>query len=195
MFLFHVRQFINRFPKVVVNDISFIDFKVDHQVEALSWLHCLGMPHWHYQFKYWVGILISQSHISQVCKTSLSYLVSDRQRSGPIDRTPGTPGSDKNVSCPAPPRPEAKKCCPVHPCWISTVLHILKGKVVVCLAESKAENESQGFIQSWWEFHQRTLHKSRRWGATFLSFVFVFEFDFVFVYLYLSFSMSLQTQK
>ena len=39
-----VQQFINRFPKVVVGDISFIDFKVDHQVEVLSWLHCLGCP-------------------------------------------------------------------------------------------------------------------------------------------------------
>ena len=28
---------------------------------------CLGMPYWHYQLKYLVGIFISQGHINQVC--------------------------------------------------------------------------------------------------------------------------------
>ena len=52
---------------------------------------CLGMPYWHYQLKYLVGIFISQSHINQVCNN-----VTHSVTSGPIDRTPGTPGSDKN---------------------------------------------------------------------------------------------------
>ena len=64
-FLFPVQQFINRFPKVVVGDISFIDSKVDHQV------HCY--------------IALE------------SPLVSHLERSGPIDRTPGTPGTDENM--------------------------------------------------------------------------------------------------
>ena len=40
----------------------------------------------------WVGIIISQSYISKVPKNSCS----DRQTSGPIDRTPETPGPGKN---------------------------------------------------------------------------------------------------
>ena len=38
--------------------------------------------------KYQVGIFISQSHISKVCKTS-RHSVSQLERPGPIDRTPG----------------------------------------------------------------------------------------------------------
>ena len=42
--------------------------------------------------KYWVGIFISQSHISKVCKKSRQF-----QTPAPIDRTPGIPGSDKKT--------------------------------------------------------------------------------------------------
>ena len=80
VFLFPVRQFINRLPKVVVNDISFIDFKVDHQVEALSWLHCLGCPVEIISLSIELVSLSARVTSIKSATTSLSELVRDRDR-------------------------------------------------------------------------------------------------------------------
>ena len=53
--------------------------------------HCLGLPFWHYQL-----VLSWYIHQPESHQFSLQKL-SQFQRTGPIDRTPGTPGSDKNT--------------------------------------------------------------------------------------------------
>ena len=54
--------------------------------------HCLALPYWHRQL-----VLSYYPHQPESHQLSLqnSLVVSDLERSGPIDRTPGTPGSDK----------------------------------------------------------------------------------------------------
>ena len=51
--------------------------------------HCLGRPYWHHQL-----VLSCYPHQPESHQLSLK-IVLQFQRSGPIDRTPGTPGSDK----------------------------------------------------------------------------------------------------
>ena len=52
--------------------------------------HCLGLPYWHYQ-------LVSSWYLHQPESHQLSLQnVCDGRTSGPKDRTPGLPGSDKN---------------------------------------------------------------------------------------------------
>ena len=55
--------------------------------------HCLGLPYWHHQL-----VLICYPHQPESHQLSLqnTLVVSELETSGPIDRTPGTPGSDKN---------------------------------------------------------------------------------------------------
>ena len=58
------------------------------QVESLALVaNCLGMPYWHYQS--------SSARVTSV-KSAKSLSLTQLERTGPIDRTPGTPGSDKN---------------------------------------------------------------------------------------------------
>ena len=52
-------------------------------------LHCLGLPYWHYQL-----VLSWYLHQPESHQLSLQK-VTQLERTGPIDRTPGTPGSDK----------------------------------------------------------------------------------------------------
>ena len=52
--------------------------------------HFLGMPYWHYQ-------LVLSLYLHQPESHQLSFTkVTQWETTGPIDRTPGTPGSDKN---------------------------------------------------------------------------------------------------
>ena len=60
-----------------------------HSLIALQ--HCLGMPYWHDQ-------LVLSLYLHQLQSHQLSFKkVCDLERSEPIDRTPGIPGSDKNL--------------------------------------------------------------------------------------------------
>ena len=52
---------------------------------------CLELPYWHYQL-----VLSWYLHQPESHQLSL-HKVCDGQTSGPIDRTPGLPGSDKNL--------------------------------------------------------------------------------------------------
>ena len=67
-----------------------IGFKVDHQVASLHCHIALNCPIGIIS-QYWVGIFISQSHISRVSQTSLT----DWRTYGPKDRTPGYLGPIK----------------------------------------------------------------------------------------------------
>ena len=53
---------------------------------------CLGLPYWHYQLV--LGWYHHQPESTQLSLTKVSEFVT----SGPLDRTPGLPGSDKKVS-------------------------------------------------------------------------------------------------
>ena len=83
-----------------LGDVSCIGSKVDYQDESLTLPLCLVMPYWHYHLV--LGWYLYQSESYQLSFKSLShsltYRQTDRQTSGPIDRTPGTPGSDKNCN-------------------------------------------------------------------------------------------------
>ena len=77
-----------------VTSLALLGSKVGHQVVSLALPHCLGMPHWYYQL-----VLSSYLHHPESHQFSLHKVtqwVSEFQTTGPIDRTPGTPGSDKN---------------------------------------------------------------------------------------------------
>ena len=54
--------------------------------------NCLGLPYWHHQL-----VLSCYPHQPESHQLSLhnSLVLSELERSGPIDRTPGIPGSDK----------------------------------------------------------------------------------------------------
>ena len=54
--------------------------------------HCLGLPYCHHQL-----VLSCYPHQPESHQLSLN-IVPHLDTSGPIDRTPGTPGSDKNVN-------------------------------------------------------------------------------------------------
>ena len=69
-------------------------YDIDYELQGIA-------LNWHHQ-SYWVGIIISQSHISKVSQNCRS----DRQRPGPIDRTPETPGSGKKLR-----RDFVSSCC------------------------------------------------------------------------------------
>ena len=53
------------------------------------------MPYWHYQLVLTWYPHQPESH--QLSLQNVLYVVCDGRTSGPIDRTPGLPGSDKNV--------------------------------------------------------------------------------------------------
>ena len=75
---------------MISGDVTGIGSKVVHQVDSLELPHCLGMPYWRYQ-------LVLSWHLHQPESHQLSLIkVTQLDRSGPIDRTPGIPGSDKN---------------------------------------------------------------------------------------------------
>ena len=57
--------------------------------------HCLGLPYWHYQLVLSWYLHRPESHQFSLHK---GLRLSQWERTGPIDRTPGTPGSDKNIS-------------------------------------------------------------------------------------------------
>ena len=67
-----------------------ISNKFAHQVESHALQHCLELTYWHYQLVLTWYLHQPESH--QLSFKNVSYL----HTSGPIDRTPGTPGSDKN---------------------------------------------------------------------------------------------------
>ena len=80
-----------------------ISSKFGHQMaplESLALPHCRGMSYWYYQ-------LVLSLYLHQLDSHQLSlqkvYSLTQWERSEPIDRTPGTPGSDKNfviTGCP-----------------------------------------------------------------------------------------------
>ena len=51
--------------------------------------HCVGLPYWHHQ------LVSSCYHHQPESHQSSLQIVLELERSRPIDRTPGTPGSDK----------------------------------------------------------------------------------------------------
>ena len=51
--------------------------------------HCLGLPYWHYQLV--LSWYLHQPETHQLSQQNISHL----ETLGPIDRTPGIPGSDK----------------------------------------------------------------------------------------------------
>ena len=61
--------------------------KLGHQVAPLASPHCLGLPYWYYQL-----LLSLYLHQWSLQKGGFSQW----ETTGPIDRTPGTPGFDKN---------------------------------------------------------------------------------------------------
>ena len=65
---------------------------IGHQAASIALPHCLELPYWHYQFS--IELVSSSARVTSV--KSLQTSVSDGRTSGPIDRTPGLPGSDKN---------------------------------------------------------------------------------------------------
>ena len=76
-----------------MTSLALLGSKVGHQVVSLALPHCLGVPYWHYQLVLSWYIHQPESHQLSL-KKGLS--VTDRQTSGPKDRTPETLGSDKN---------------------------------------------------------------------------------------------------
>ena len=69
-----------------------IDSKVGHQETSHRLPHCHGLPYWHYQLV--LGWYHHQPESTQLSLTKVSEFVT----SGPLDRTPGLPGSDKKVA-------------------------------------------------------------------------------------------------
>ena len=69
--------------------------KVGHQVVSLALPHCLGIPYWYYQLvSSWYP---HQPESHQLSLNKVCYIYAWRT-SGPKDRTPGLPGSDKNTA-------------------------------------------------------------------------------------------------
>ena len=69
-------------------------FNIFYQFFKLFFLHCIALPQC---LGYWVGIeLISSSARVTSIKSANGVGWTEWVTSGPIDRTPGTPGSDKN---------------------------------------------------------------------------------------------------
>ena len=67
-----------------------ISHKFGHQIAQLAFLHCLGLPYWHYQ-------LVLSWELHQLESHKLSFNKVWWQTLGPIDRTPGIPGSARNT--------------------------------------------------------------------------------------------------
>ena len=69
--------------------------KFGYQVAPLALTHCLGLPYCHYQ-----QVLSWYLHQPESHQLSLQKVlsVSEFETLGPIDRTPGIPGSDKKYS-------------------------------------------------------------------------------------------------
>ena len=61
-----------------------------HQVAPLAFPNCLGLPYWYDQLE--LGWHLQQPETHQL---SQQNFVSHLETPGPIDRTPGIPGSDK----------------------------------------------------------------------------------------------------
>ena len=75
--------------------LALLGSKVGHQLVSLALPHCLGMPYWHYQLVLSLYLHQPESHQFSLQK---GVGVTQLQRTGPIDRTPGTPGSDKKIN-------------------------------------------------------------------------------------------------
>ena len=71
-----------------------IGSNVVHQVGSHALPHCLELPYWHYQLVLTWYLHQPESH--QLSLNKVSHSLTDGQTSGPKDRTPGLPGSDKN---------------------------------------------------------------------------------------------------
>ena len=72
--------------------LALLGSKVGHQVVSLALPHCLGMPYWHYQLV--LSLYLHQPESHQFSLHKVLESLSLWERTGPIDRTPGTPGSD-----------------------------------------------------------------------------------------------------
>ena len=75
--------------------LALLGFKVGHQVVSLALPHCLGMPFWHYQLL--LSLYLHQLESHKLSFNKVTHSLSLFETSGPIDRTPGTPGSDKKL--------------------------------------------------------------------------------------------------
>ena len=65
--------------------------KFAHQTKSHALPDCLGLPYWHYQL-----VLTWYLHQPESHQLSLQNVL-EWETTGPIDRTPGTPGSDKDM--------------------------------------------------------------------------------------------------
>ena len=72
-----------------------IGSKVGHQVGPLELLHCLELSCWHYQLV--LSWYLHQPESHQLSFTNLLDGPTYWRTSGPKDRTPGLPGSNRNV--------------------------------------------------------------------------------------------------
>ena len=60
----------------------------------LAFPNCLGLPYWFHQLD--LSWHLHQPETHQLSEPNISYSLTDGQTLGPIDRTPGIPGPDKN---------------------------------------------------------------------------------------------------
>ena len=70
-----------------------ISNKFGHQVVPLVLPHCFWLPFWHHQLV--LSWYLHQPESHQLSLQKVLESLSQWETSGPIDRTPGTPGSDK----------------------------------------------------------------------------------------------------
>ena len=68
---------------------TYITNKFAHQTKSHALPDCFGLLYWHYQ-------LVLTWYLHQPESHQLSFKSISSVTTGPIDRTPGTPGSDKN---------------------------------------------------------------------------------------------------
>ena len=85
-------QIDSKFGHQVIS-VALLGSKVGHQVVSLVLPHCLGMLYWHYRLV--LSLYLHQPESHQLSLQKVSQSVSQFQTLGPIDRTPGIPGSNK----------------------------------------------------------------------------------------------------
>ena len=81
-----------------------ISCKLGHQVAqhelirnvVIRWRHLFELPYWHYQLV--LSWYLHQPESHQISLKKMLYWLTHSVTSGPIDRTPGLPGSDKNMN-------------------------------------------------------------------------------------------------
>ena len=102
-----------------------ITYKFSYQAESLALPHCLGLPYWHYQLV--LSLYLHQPESHQFSLQKVLDSVSEWERTGPIDRTPGTPGSDKKHEI-IKFKILLRHCFQPIPTWLKTVPSFIRHK-------------------------------------------------------------------